>query len=84
MGQRVFVVNKGKTDFRADAGSLLAGYYKGKWENLSKAKAEKQTGDVIYTLTNADDLILVGGKMETLGQATQYNVTCCMTADDRV
>lgn len=79
VGKRIFVRNDSDSTCRVPRGTLVAGFYKGKWwqdkaKKASKPKkseapeaAEPSETDVPFELKDADDLIQHAGKLVSLG-----------------
>ena len=69
VGGDLFIANRSDADIELPSGSLVAGFYQGKWFHRSGDDSTDPTKDVPFILSHADDLVLVGGIVMTLGQA---------------
>ena len=65
VGQKLFLANEGSCDLEFSAGFVIAGYWKGTWQ---KSATEERESDVCFKLENADDLVILDGKVQTLAQ----------------
>ena len=82
IGERIFLVNRSESDMTVEAGTLIAGWYKGKFwhhrnaDGEAPSKKAKKGGDegqdpcdtdLPFQLENFDSQIQCKGKMKTLG-----------------
>lgn len=79
-GQKVFIVNKGTAPVTLKSGSVLAGWFKGKWQ-LHKAVSGKEVpepeeADLLFELTGSSDNVLMGATYMTLGQVIAAKRAC--------
>jgi len=68
-GSDLFIANRSDANVELPSGSLVAGFYSGKWFHCSADASMDPTKDVPFVLHGADDLVLVGGIIMTVGQA---------------
>lgn len=65
IGKKIFLVNSGQCDLELSSGTIVAGYWKGSWQ---KGETEAREADVPFHLKDATDLVLMDGKVRSVGQ----------------
>ena len=68
-GGGIFIANRGDADVELPSGSLVAGFYTGKWFHCSGDAVTDPDKDVPFILSGADDLVLIGGILATVSDA---------------
>ena len=72
-GDDIFIANRSDADVELPSGSLVAGFYSGKWFHCSGDAVTDPAKDAPFILSGSDDLVLVGGIMMTVGDACDRN-----------
>lgn len=67
IGCRIFMVNRNEQEISMEAGTVVAGWYKGKfWQKSSSPHQEAGEKDILFSLASADDVVAMNGKAVTL------------------
>ena len=71
-GCPLFIANRGDSDLSIPAGTLVAGFYSGKWVHIHDGDDSFQPEkDVSFTLESADAPVLLGGIVMTVNEAVE-------------
>ena len=70
-GAGLFIANRGDSDVELAAGTLVAGFYSGRWVHGAQANAGDTGKDVPFVLESAETRVMVGGIVMTLAEATE-------------
>ena len=71
LGSRVWLVNRTENQVVLNKHFIIAGFYKGKWWQKVGSQDEVKEQDIMYQLQNASTLVVVNGKVMSLGQAVK-------------
>ena len=71
VGQRIFLCNDSAADITMGAGTILAGYFRGKWLTEKQVAAEPSASDVPFKLVDTNSWVVEDGKLLTLGHCVQ-------------
>ena len=70
-GAGLFIANRGDSDVVLPAGTLVAGFFSGRWVHGDQANATDPGKDVLFSLESAETRVMVGGIVMTLGEALE-------------